>query len=151
MTHTLWSIEIWLSVAVPFCTMMYVISGRCPILHTDRPSNMSAVRGRLSCHLRSVIRLYGMSPCGSCWSYYLGTFSPLLTHWPPGRFWWHFRWVIFKLILVIDGCVISCEIVVRWMLLDLTYDKSTLVQVMAWCCQAASRYLSQCWPRSLLP
>ena len=25
------------------------------------------------------------------------------------------------------------------------YDKSTLVQVMAWCCQATSRYLSQSW------
>ena len=27
--------------------------------------------------------------------------------------------------------------------------KSTLVQVMAWCRQATSHYLSQCWPRSL--
>ena len=36
--------------------------------------------------------------------------------------------------------------------LDLTDDKSTtLVQVMAWCRQATSHYLSQCWPRSLLP
>ena len=35
--------------------------------------------------------------------------------------------------------------------LDLTDDKSTLVQVMAWCHQATSHYLSQCWPRSLLP
>ena len=30
-------------------------------------------------------------------------------------------------------------------------DKSTLVQVMAWCCQAISHYLSQCWPRYLSP
>ena len=37
------------------------------------------------------------------------------------------------------------------MSLDLTYDKSTLVQVMAWCRQATSHYLSQCWPRSLTP
>ena len=28
-------------------------------------------------------------------------------------------------------------------------DKSTLVQVMAWYRQAASHYLSQCWPRSM--
>ena len=34
---------------------------------------------------------------------------------------------------------------------DLTDDKSTLVQVMAWCHQAASHYLRQCWPRSLSP
>ena len=27
----------------------------------------------------------------------------------------------------------------------------TLVQVMAWCRQATSHYLSQCWPKSLLP
>ena len=30
-------------------------------------------------------------------------------------------------------------------------DKSILVQVMAWCHQATSHYLSQCWPRSMLP
>ena len=34
---------------------------------------------------------------------------------------------------------------------DLTDDKSTLVQVMAWCCQATSHYLNQCWPRSPTP
>ena len=34
---------------------------------------------------------------------------------------------------------------------DLTDDKSTLVQVMAWCRQAASHYLNQCWPRSPMP
>ena len=33
----------------------------------------------------------------------------------------------------------------------LTDYKSTLVQVMAWCRQAASHYLSQCWPSSMLP
>ena len=46
---------------------------------------------------------------------------------------------------------ISCKIALRWMPLDLTDDKSTLVQVMAWCRQATSHYLSQCWPRSLVP
>ena len=34
---------------------------------------------------------------------------------------------------------------------DLTDDKSTLVQVMAWCRQATSHYLSQGWPRFMLP
>ena len=33
-----------------------------------------------------------------------------------------------------------------WMSLDFTDDQSTLVQVMAWCRQAPSHYLSQCWP-----
>ena len=37
------------------------------------------------------------------------------------------------------------------MSLDFTDDQSTLVQVMAWCCQATSHYLRQCWPRSLSP
>ena len=32
-----------------------------------------------------------------------------------------------------------------------TDDKSTLVHVMAWCRQATSHYLSQCWPRSMSP
>ena len=35
--------------------------------------------------------------------------------------------------------------------LDFTDDKSTLLQGMAWCCQATSHCLSQCWPSSLLP
>ena len=35
--------------------------------------------------------------------------------------------------------------------LDLTDDKSTLVQIMAWYRQATSHYLSQCWPRSMPP
>ena len=69
----------------------------------------------------------------------------------PGRLEWNFRWVIFKLILVVDGWVIFCEIAVRWMSLDLTDDQSTLVQVMAWCHQATSHSLSQCWHRSMLP
>ena len=33
----------------------------------------------------------------------------------------------------------------------LTDDKSTLVQVMAWCCQAPSHYLSQCWLSYMSP
>ena len=68
-----------------------------------------------------------------------------------GRFQFNFRWVIFKLILVNGGWGISYEIALRCMPLDLTDDKSTLVQVMAWCHQATSHYLSQCWPRSVLP
>ena len=37
------------------------------------------------------------------------------------------------------------------MLEALTDDKSTLVQVMAWCRQATSHYVNQCWPRSPTP
>ena len=69
----------------------------------------------------------------------------------PGRFQSNFRYVIFKLTLVNGGWEISHEIALRWMPLDLIDDKSTLVQLMAWCRQAASHYLSQCWPRSMSP
>ena len=52
---------------------------------------------------------------------------------------------------MIDGWGISCEIDLIWMSIDFTDDQSILVQVMAWCHQATSHYLSQCWPRSLSP
>ena len=61
------------------------------------------------------------------------------------------KYVIFKLISVINGRGISYEIALtRWMPLDLTDNKSTLVQVMAWCRQATSHYLSQYWPRFMI-
>ena len=34
---------------------------------------------------------------------------------------------------------------------NLIDEKSTLVQVMAWCSQERNHYLSRCWPRSLSP
>ena len=49
---------------------------------------------------------------------------------------------------MIDTC---CEMALRRMSLELTDHKSTLVQVMAWCRQATSHYLSQCWPSFLSP
>ena len=48
-----------------------------------------------------------------------------------------------------DGCDISSEIAFRLTSWDLSDDKSTLVQVMAWCHTATSHYLNQCWPRPL--
>ena len=69
----------------------------------------------------------------------------------PGKFEWNFRYLIFQIISVIDGWSISCELALKWMWLNFTDDKSTLVQVMAWCRQATSHYLSQCWPKSLSP
>ena len=45
----------------------------------------------------------------------------------------------------------SCETAVRWMPQNTFKDKSMLVQLMAWCRQATSHYLSQCWPRSVSP
>ena len=40
-----------------------------------------------------------------------------------------------------------CEIPLMWIPQNLTNEKSTWVQVMAWCCQTTGHYLSQYWPR----
>ena len=63
----------------------------------------------------------------------------------------HFKTAIFNFVLLIGIFTSSSDNVVTWMSRDLTDGKSTLVQVMAWCRQATSHYLSQCWPRSLTP
>ena len=68
----------------------------------------------------------------------------------PGKFDWTLIYVIFKQIFLSDVWGISCEIAIIQMSLD-TDDQSTLVHVMAWCRQAPSHYLSQCWPRSMSP
>ena len=69
-------------------------------------------------------------------------------HIGPQEIWLKFYKLInFKLLSRINILSFSCEIVIRWMPQDLTDDKSALVQVMAWCCQATSHYLGQCWPR----
>ena len=85
--------------------------------------------------------------------YFMGDYPILLllTHWPLGDFTEIFRKVIFQLILVIDGWSICSKIVLKWIAMDLTDCKSTLVQVMAWCRQASSPYLIQCWPRFMSP
>ena len=51
----------------------------------------------------------------------------------PGTYSCSLNLVIFKLISTIDIMSISCEITVRWMPRNLTYEKSKLVQVMDWC------------------
>ena len=64
---------------------------------------------------------------------------------------WNFRYLILDLISVIGCWGNSCKTALWWMPLDLTDDKSTMAQVMAWCHQTTSHYLSHCWPRSTLP
>ena len=60
--------------------------------------------------------------------------------------------IIYKLIPWTDTSCAACKIVERWIPQNSIDDnKSTLVQVMAWCRQATSHYLSQCWPRSMSP
>ena len=69
----------------------------------------------------------------------------------PGGFDYSLKLANFKLISMINILSIFCEIAISWMPQDLTDYLSTLVQVMAWCRQATSHYMSQCWPRSLSP
>ena len=69
----------------------------------------------------------------------------------PGRSECDSKNVIFNLVLLIGIFRSSRDNALRWMPQDLTDDKSTLVQVMAWCRQTTSHYLSQCWLSSLSP
>ena len=50
-----------------------------------------------------------------------------------------------------DILSIQVNITLEWMPEDHVDGKSTLIQVMAWCHQATSHYLNQCWPRFLIP
>ena len=63
----------------------------------------------------------------------------------------HFKTAIFNLVLLIGIFTLSNDNALRWMPSELTDDKSTWVQVMAWCRQATIHYLSQCWPSSMSP
>ena len=67
----------------------------------------------------------------------------------PGRSECDSKNVIFNLVLLIGIFRCSHHNALRWMPRDLTDHKSTLVQVMDWCRQATSHYLSQCWLSSL--
>ena len=69
----------------------------------------------------------------------------------PGRPGCYFKTAMFDLVLLIGIFTLSNNNALRWMPWDLTDDKSTLVQVMAWCRQASSHYLSQWWPSSMSP
>ena len=62
---------------------------------------------------------------------------------------WHlFKSEISEHTLRIEFMGIKYEIAPLWMREN---TKSTLVQVMAWCRQATSHYLSQCWPIYMSP
>ena len=90
------------------------------------------------------IRYGALLWCPNMWPVWIDSLA-------PGKFEWNCRYIVFKLILVNKSWSISSAIEFRWMSLDFTDDKSTLFQVMAWCRQATSHYLSQCWPRSMSP
>ena len=89
-------------------------------------------------HVKPLLRL--LSWCPLC----LNSLS-------PGRSECYSKNGIFNLVLLIGIFRSSYDSALRWMPQDLTDDKSTLVQVMAWCRQATSHYLSQCWLSPLSP
>ena len=92
------------------------------------------------------VQVVGMLHCGGQGS--TRVFNNSLA---PGRSLCDFRNVIFNLALLIGILKSSYDNVLIRIPQDLTDDKSTLVQVMAWCHQATSHYLNQCWPRSPMP
>ena len=67
--------------------------------------------------------------------------TPLTAYWPLGN-----------LNEILDMPFFTTDFSDWWQMpLDVTDYQSTLVQATAWCRQATSHYLSQCWPRSLSP
>ena len=74
-----------------------------------------------------------------------------LTHWSLGDVVVKFKRVTFECTLWINFKSTYCEIALSWILKNTSDDKLTLASVMAWCPQATSHYLSQCWPRYLSP
>ena len=77
--------------------------------------------------------------------------SDLFNSLTPGSPGCHCKTAIFNLVLLIGVFRSSDDNGLKWMSSDLTDDKSALVQVMVWCRQATSHYLSQCWPSSMSP
>ena len=78
-------------------------------------------------------------------------FTMLLNSLAPGRSECDSENIIFNLVFLIGIFISSHDNALWWMPQDLTDDKSTLAQVMAWCRQAPSHYLKQCWLSSLSP
>ena len=60
-----------------------------------------------------------------------------------------YMYLVFKQMQQLDSISIYGGNALKWMPQNRFANKSTLVQVMAWCHQATSHYLSQCWPWSM--
>ena len=58
----------------------------------------------------------------------------------------NFKSIIFKLIIQNSTLGTCCEIVLRSVSQNLSNEKLILIHVMAWCYQATSHNLIQCWP-----
>ena len=69
----------------------------------------------------------------------------------PGKCGNNFESTIFKIIIQNNSSASLFEVAPRHMPRNLTDEKSTLVQVMAWYRKGTSHYQGQCGPRSMLP
>ena len=92
----------------------------------------------------------GQLPTGTYLHFLLYTVCYLFNSLWPGKSRCDYEYTIFNLVLL-SGIFRSYNNALRWMPRDLTDVKPTLVQVMAWCRQATSHYLSQCWTRFMSP
>ena len=93
------------------------------------------------------------------WSHYLNQCWNIVNWSLRNKLQWNFNWNsnIFIQENALENIV--CEMAsilsrpqcVKRIPQNSTHDESTLLWVTAWCCQAKSLYLSQCWPRSMSP
>ena len=103
----------------------------CLVLNVWNTSLLALVMGTLHSLVNSIHKLLYKKTLILCLWSYLRQAVEQTFQWfnslAPGRFQRNWRKVIFQLILVIDGWSISCKIVLKWMPMDLTDGKSTLV------------------------
>ena len=68
----------------------------------------------------------------------------------PGKCVCYFKCVNLKHISVMVFLSISSEVAFKGMPWNRISDRSTLVQIMAWCHHATGHYMNQCWLRSMM-
>ena len=135
------------------------------IMYNSEQVNIDFHNNSATCHCLSQLQLKTLFHCipktiqpelefsENIWKHiYLNTeMEETVNSLPPGRYGSNFTSGISEHILHIKFMSTSCQTAVGWMSQNTFDDKSTLVQVMTWCHQAASYYLTQCSPRSMSP
>ena len=59
-------------------------------------------------------------------------------------------WYVLIYCLTINILSLSRDIAIEWIPRAFADQRSTLVQIRTWCCQATGHYLNRCWPSSSL-
>ena len=90
---------------------------------------------------------------GICWQQAICfTAEIILGSLDPGRCYHNFKSIISETCYGFKFMDISCKIALTQVMPQNNLsDKPALVQVMTWCYQATSHYLSQCWPSIMSP